>query len=465
MKAKSSADRRRARRSPSLMECIQPNAAGIDCGSEAHFVAVPPDRDPEPIQSFGTYTVHLNRLADWLQRCGVTTVAMEATGVYWIALYELLEERGLTVILVNARHVKNVPGRKSDVLDCEWLRQLHSVGLLRGSFRPTQEIVALRGYTRHRDSLVQTMSDLVRRMQKALIQMNVQLSVVLTDIMGVTGQRILRDIAAGRTDPASLVKHRDPGCKASPEEFVAALTGNWRAEGLFALKQTLTLYDVYQGMLKECDVAIENHLRALTNQLPAPSVPLAPRKGRVRTQGNEPHFDVRHYLHHLAGADLSAIDALGPYTGLRLIAEIGTDMSRWPTERHFTSWLTLAPHNRISGGRLLSSRTPPSANRAATMLRLVALSLSRTQTALGAFYRRIAPRIGKPKAITAVARKLAVLIYRTLRGEITYADPGPETYNAAQRDRALRRLVKRAQTLGFALVDLHSGEALSGVVS
>lgn len=465
MKANRTRRRRSRRPHPSLLDCINPNAAGIDCGSAAHYVAVPPDRDRKPIQSFGTFTVDLARLADWLKRCGVTSVAMEATGVYWIALYDLLEERGFEVVLVNARHVKNVPGRKSDVLDCEWLRQLHTVGLLRGSFRPTDHIVALRGYTRHRDTLVQAMSALVQRIQKVLVQMNVQLPVVLSDIMGVTGQRILRDIAAGRTDPASLVEHRDRGCKASPEEFVAALTGNWRAEGIFALQQNLAVFDFHQQLLHECDAAIEAHLQKLTDHVPAPSAPLAPRKGRVRRQGHEPYFDIRHYLHHLTGVDLSLIDALGPYTALRLIAEIGTDMSRWPTPHHFTSWLALAPHNRVSGGRLLSSRTPASANRAATMLRLVAVSLTRTQTALGAFYRRIAPRIGKAKAITALARKLAILVYRMLKGDLLYDDPGPHAYMARQRTRAVRRLHQRAQALGFALIPIDPRNVAPAVVS
>jgi transposase len=449
----------------SLLERINPDVAGIDCGSAEHFVAVPVGRDPDPVQSFRTFTGDLHRLADWLEACGVRSVAMEATGVYWIPLYEILEARGFKVLLVNARHVKNVAGRKSDVLDCEWLRELHSVGLLRASFRPTEAITALRGYIRHRDTLVQTMSSTIQRMQKALVQMNVLLPQVITDITGTTGLAILHDIVAGRTDPQQLVLHRDPRCHASAEQFVTALTGNYRPEHVFVLKQNLALFEYYQGMLSECDAAIEGHLRTLAAQMEPPTTPLPPRRTKPQSHGKEPRFDIRGYLYSLTGTDLSQIDGIGPYQALRLISEIGTDMQRWPTEQHFTAWLTLAPQNKISGGRLLSSRTPASANRAAAMLRMAAMSLARTQTALGAFYRRLAARIGKAKAITATARKVAILVYRTLKGEIQYEDPGPDAYNARQRNRLVRGLRKRAQALGFALVAIDTGELLPGGVS
>ena len=442
----------------SLLERINPDVAGIDCGSAEHFVAVPVGRDPNPVQSFGTFTGDLHRLADWLEACGVRSVAMEATGVYWIPLYEILEARGFKVLLVNARHVKNVAGRKSDVLDCEWLRELHGVGLLRASFRPAEAITALRGYIRHRDTLVQTMSSTIQRMQKALVQMNVQLPQVITDITGTTGLAILHDIVAGRTDPQQLVLHRDPRCHASAEQFVTALTGNYRPEHVFTLKQNLALFEYYQGMLSECDAAIEGHLQTLAAQMEPPTTPLPPRRTKPQSHGKEPRFDIRSYLYRLTGTDLSQIDGIGPYQALRLISEIGTDMHRWPSEQHFTAWLTLAPQNKISGGRLLSSHTPASANRAAAMLRMVAMSLARTQTALGAFYRRLAARIGKAKAITATARKVAILVYRTLKGEIQYEDPGPDAYNARQRNRLVRRLRKRAQALGFTLVAIDTGE-------
>jgi transposase len=446
------------RRSPSLMERINLDVAGIDCGSEEHFVAVPTDRDASPVQSFGTHTADLHRLADWLASCGVRSVAMEATGVYWIPLYEILEARGFEVLLVNARHVKNVPGRKTDVLDCEWLRELHSVGLLRGSFRPDDAIVALRGYTRHRDTLVKSISDIIRRMQKALDQMNVQLPRVITDITGVTGLAIVRDIVDGRTDPEQLARHRDSRCKATEAEFVAALTGNCRPEHIFALKQNLQLFDLYQGMLSECDTAIESHLQKLTQHSELTGTALPPRRSKRQRNGNEPHFDVRRYLRELTGADLSQIHGIGPYQALRLVSEIGTDMSRWPTEGHFTAWLALAPQNKITGGRLISSKTSASGNRAAAILRMAAMAVARTETALGAFYRRLAARRGKPKANTATARKIAILVYRTLKGEIIYQDPGPDAYNQSQRQRVLGRLRKRAKALGMALVNVDTGE-------
>jgi len=462
--------RHRRRQSPkprvsaSVLERINPNAAGIDCGSAEHFVAVPSDRDATPVRSFRTFTTDLHRLADWLAACRVTSVAMEATGVYWIPVFEILEARGFTVMLVNARHVKNVPGRKSDVSDCEWLRDLHMVGLLRGSFRPADAMVALRAYLRHRASLVESAGTHVQRMQKALVQMNVQLPLVVSDITGVTGLRILRDIVAGRTDPQALAQHRDYRCHASEAEIVAALTGNYRPEHVFVLRQNVEAFDYVQQQLAACDTAIEAHLQTLTAHATPPTTPLPPPRPRQKPRDNEPRFELRTPLHHLTGVDLSQLDAIGPYTALRLLSEIGTDMTRWPTDKHFTSWLTLAPNNKISGGRLLSSRTQPSANRAAAILRLAAMNLGRTQTALGAFYRRLAFRVGKAKAITATARKLAILVYRTLKDGLVYRDPGADAYDAQHRTHVLRRLRQRAANLGFGLVNLTTGE-VEGTVS
>jgi transposase len=451
--------------SPSLLERIRPNAAGVDCGSTEHHVAVPPERDPEPVRSFKTFTTDLHRLADWLKACGIDTVAMESTGVYWIPLYEILEEHGFEVVLVNARHVKNVPGRKTDVLDCQWIQELHSVGLLRGSFRPKAEIAALRAYIRHREKLVQGATSHIQRMQKALVQMNLLLHNVISDITGVTGMRILRDILAGVRDPQLLAVHRDRRCRASEQEIAASLTGNYRAEHLFALRQNLELYDTFQRQIKSCDDEIEALLRGLAAKQDHPEAALPPPRSKRKPRNNEPKYDIRGPLYQLAGADLTQIDTIGPYSALQLIAEIGTDMSRWPTERHFASWLTLAPNNKISGGRLLSSRTLPSANRAASILRMCAMVAGRTSTALGAYYRRIAYRIGKPKAITATARKLAILVWRVLRGDFRYSDPGSDAYEAHHRLRTLRSIRNRAQHLGFGLVDLTTGELLQREVS
>jgi transposase len=452
------------RTSPAALERLHPHAAGIDCGSAEHFVAVPPDRDTTPVRSFATFTGDLHRLAEWLTACRVTHVAMEATGVYWIPVFEILDARGFQVILVNARHVKNLPGRKSDVVDCEWLRDLHILGLLRGSFRPADEIVALRGYLRHRATLIESAAALVQRMQKALVQMNVQLPLVVSDITGVTGLRILRDIVAGHRDPQALARHRDYRCRASEAEIVAALTGNYRPEHVFVLQQNLELFDTYQHQLTTCDVAIEAQLARLAAACAPPAAPLPAVRRRHKPPANEPRFDLRTPLYQLTGVDLAQIDGIGPYNALRLLSEIGTDMTRWPTEKHFTSWLTLAPHNKVSGGRLLSSRTQPSANRAAAILRLAAMTLGRTHTALGAFYRRIAFRVGKAKAIVATARKLAILIYRTLKDGLIYRDPGADAYDAHHRTHVVRRLRLRAEHLGFALINLSTGE-VEGTVS
>lgn len=447
--------------SRTVLDQLNPDVAGIDCGAAEHYVAVPPDRDAQPIQCFKTFTSDLARLADWLVACRVRSVAMEATGVYWIPVYEILEARGLTVLLVNARHLKNVPGRKSDVSDCEWIRELHSVGLLRGSFRPAAEIAALRAYLRHRQTILETRTQHVLRMQKALVQMNLQLPLVVSDITGVTGLRILRDIVAGRRDPQQLAAHRDWRCKASHAEIAAALTGSYRPEHLFVLEQNLALYDACQTHLTACDAAIDAHVRTLSAAMPPPPTALAAPRITKKVRDNEPRFDMRTPLHQLTGGvDLSQIDGIAPYSALRLIAEIGTDMSRWATEKHFTSWLTLAPKNRISGGRLLSSRTQTAANRAAGIFRMAAMSLGRTDTALGAFYRRLAGRIGKPQAITATARKLAILVYRALKGELSYRDSGAEVYAQQQRTRVLRRIRQRASTLGFNLVNRETGEVL-----
>lgn len=453
------------RRSPSVLGRLNPDAAGIDCGSAEHFVAVPSDRDAESVRSFATFTDDLHRLADWLTACRIRSVAMEATGVYWIPLYEILEARGFQVLLVNARHIKNVPGRKSDVADCEWLRDLHTVGLVRGSFRPPAGLVALRAYLRHRELLIQHGASCIQRMQKALIQMNVQLTLVVSDVSGETGLRIVRDIVAGQRDPSVLAGHRNYRCRASEAEIAAALTGHYQPEHVFALGQHLEAYEFVQRQLITCDQAIEAQLQQLaTHSVHATTLP-PPARPRQAPYRNAPRFDVRTPLYQLTGADLSQLDGIGPYNALRLIAEIGTDMTRWPTEKHFTSWLTLAPQNKVSGGRRLSSRTQPSANRAAAVLRLAVFTLGRSQTALGAFYRRLSVRIGKAKAITATARKLAILVYRTLKGTFLYRDPGAAAYDAQHRVRVIRNLRRRAADLGLELVDRSTGAVLGDAVS
>ena len=448
----------RARQEQEILRKIHLNAAGIDIGSASHWVAVPDDRDDQPVREFTSFTHDLTALATWLEACGIDTVAMESTGVYWIPLYELLEARGIEVLLVNAHHVKGVPGRKSDILDCQWLQQLHTFGLLRGSFRPDAPIAALRSVIRHRDQLVESAASWVQRMQKALVLMNLQLHHVLTDVTGVTGVAILRDIVAGETDSAVLARHRDPRCKATEAEIAAALTGHYRAEHLFVLRQALEGYDFYQTQIGRCDDEIQCQIRTLEATCQTPDEPPDPPRPARRRSANEPRFEIRVPLYTLcAGVDLTAIPGLGPYGALKLVSEIGVDMRRWATEKHFTSWLTVAPRNQISGGKLLSSRTQPSANRAAKTLRLAAMSLGRSDHALGAFYRRLAARAGKAKAITATARKLAILVYRMLRDRLPYRERTAADYDQQQRSRILRGLRKRAASLGCEIVDAKTG--------
>ena len=418
--------RNRQKRVAKLLEMVHLNAAGIDIGSASHWVAVPEDRDDQPVREFRSFTPDLHALADWLDVCGIETVAMESTGVYWIPLFEILQERGLEVLLVNARHVKGVPGRKSDVTDCQWLQQLHTFGLLRGSFRPDAEITAIRTLVRHRGTLVREAAAHIQRMQKTMTLMNLQLHNVISDVTGVTGMAILRDIVAGHTDPAVLALHRDYRCKASNEEFVASLTGHYRGELVFALRQSIELYDVYQDKIRACDEQIEALIRALEAQCPTPERELTTKPRSKRPRRHEPHFDIRSPLFKLSG---------------------GVD-------------LTEAPHNKISGGKLLGSATQPSANRAAKTLRFAVMSFTRSDHALGAFYRRLAGRIGKAKAVTATARKLAMIIFCMLRDHTPYRDQPAAAYDERQRKRVLHGLRKRAQSLGFDLVQLDTGLVL-----
>jgi transposase len=420
-----------------------------------HVAAVAPDRDAEPVRSFGTFTGDLQRLADWLERCGVRTVAMESTGVYWIPVFEVLDQRGFDVVLVNARDAKHVPGRKTDVSDAQWLRQLHEYGLLRASFRPKGEVATLRAYLRQRERLLDYAASHIQHMQKALMQMNVQLHHVVSDITGATGMRIVRAIVAGERDPAALAAHRDRRCHASAEEISAALTGNWREEHVFALGQALDLYDVHQAKLADCDTRIEQVLGRLQAASDRPAGRLPPVRHRDNT-ANAPAFNARAMLHSVLGIDLTQIHGLGPSLVLKLIGECGTDLSTWPDAEHFTSWLCLAPSNKISGGKVLSARTRRSGSRAAALLRLAATTVGRTQTALGAFYRRLSARIGKAKAVTATARKIAVLFYNALRHGMDYSDPGISYYEERYRARVLVNLRRRAKNLGFVLQEASS---------
>ena len=428
------------------MSLTHPNAAGIDIGSASHWVAVGPHLDEQPVREFASFTAELQALAKWLRECGVDTVAMESTGVYWVALYELLDSLGFEVILVNARHVKNVSGRKSDVLDCQWLQQLHSFGLLAGAFRPADAVCELRAITRQRAMLLRNQARSVQHMQKALTQMNIQLANVISDVAGVTGLAIMREIVGGERDAQVLAAYRDRRIKADEAEIAKSLQGNWRAEHLFALKQALAVFDFCGVQLTECDVEIERRLKALHRHEGSPA------KGKKRSKSkNAPKFDVREHLFKVCGVDLTRIDGIDVTTAMTVISEIGPDMSRFPTVKHFTSWLGLCPGTKISGGRVLSARTKRCANRATQALKLAAAALRSSQSALGAFYRRMSARMDKPKAVTAAAHKLARLIYVMLtRGE-EYTDQGQQYYEERYRERVVRQLTKRARQLGFEL--------------
>jgi transposase len=452
---------RRTRASKGTIAPIHRNAAGLDVGATFHVVAIPPDRDEQPIRSFKSFTGDLHKLADWLQSVGITSIAMESTGVYWVPVFEILEARGFEVLLVNARDVKNVPGRKTDVNDAAWLQQLHEHGLLRGSFRPRDGVARLRALLRHRERVVDYAASHIQHMQKALMLMNVQLHHVVTDITGVTGMKIIREIVQGGRDPAKLAEYRDRRCKSSVDTIRQALEGNYRVEHVFALRQALELYEFHQAKVAECDVEIEAALHDLNDSRDVPTEPMpVVRHARGR---NEPKFDVRAVLYTFLGADLSQIHGFGPYTILRLIGECGDDMTKWPTVKHFTSWLCLAPGNKISGGRVLSSKTRRSSNRAAALLRIAAVNIGKTHTALGAFYRRLGARAGKAKAVTATARKLATLFYNALRFGMVYADPGADTYEKHYRERVVKQLHRRARQMGFALVEQQSDSVVAGV--
>ncbi len=439
---------RKRSKAPAL-SIAYPSACGIDIGATSHFVAVPGDRDDEPVREFLSFTADLERLVQWLHECRVTAVAMESTGVYWIPLFEMLDAAGFEVHLVNARHVRNVPGRKSDVLDCQWLQQLMSYGLLRGGFRPAEEVCALRAVWRHRDMLLSYQARHVQHLQKTMTQMNVQLHHVISDIMGVTGQAIIRAIVAGERDAATLAKLRDRRIKADEAEVAAALEGNWRDEHLFTLKQALALIDAYTDQITECDGKLQHLLGALkSHELPDAGLGAPKRSTPAK---NSVHFDARTSLFEASGVDLTRIPGIDTSTALKVISEIGVDLARFPSVKHFTSWLGLCPGTKISGGKVLSSATKPCANRAAQALRMAAQALRKSQTALGAHHRRLCSRMDKPKAITASAHKLARLVYFMLTRGQAYVEAGQDEYEERYRQRVVQNLTRRAHQLGFQL--------------
>ncbi|MCP3728530.1 IS110 family transposase [Paraburkholderia sp. CNPSo 3272] len=422
---------------------VFPNAAGIDIGGSSHWVAVPKAANEEQVREFGTMTDDLHAMADWLLACGVDTVALESTGVFWIPVHEVLEQRGLTVWLVDARQMKYVPGCKSDVDDCQWLQKLMSLGLLRAAWRPGDEVWVVRAVVRQREVLLTEQASWVLRMQKALVQMNLQLTEVLTDVMGATGQAIIRAIVAGERDPKALASHRHTPVRRSEEDIVRALTGNWREEHLFVLQQALAMFDSLAQRILECDAKIE----ALLVPLGRHDIPLdGPGKRRSK---NAPQFDARAALARWAGVDLTRINGLSVTTVMTILSEIGPDLSRFANVKHFCSWLGLCPGTKISGGKVLSARTRRSTNRVRQALKIAAMSLSRNASALGAFYRRLCARMDKPRANTAVAHRLARMVYFMLtRGE-AFVDQGQQRYEEQQQQRSIAALRRRASALGF----------------
>lgn len=435
---------------PTGLPIINPFAAGIDIGSRFHVVAVSPNLCKEPVQTFQAFTSDLQRMADWLIAMGTKTVVMESTGVYWVAAFEVLESRGLDVILANAREARAVSGRKSDVNDAQWLQRLHACGLLRASFRPGRDIAELRTYLRARERHTDYAAAHIQHMQKALTFMNIQLQHVISNITGVTGMRIIRAIVTGERDPDKLAALRDVRCRESIATVRNALVGNYQPEHIFTLKQALALYDFYQQKIDECDAEIERTVARLNLDRPIPEAPLPKAKHRTK-QVSDPNFDVRTAMYQLAGIDLTQIHGIGPFLALRLVAECGTDLSRWRTAKHFTSWLKLSPGCKISGGKVLSAHTRKTSSRLTVALRLAAVTVGRSNTALGAFYRRLAGRIGNAKAVTATARKIAVLFYNAMRYGQDYRDPGADLYEQQYRDRVIKQLHRRAAQFGLIL--------------
>lgn len=440
------------------LDVMHPHAAGIDVGNSAHYVAVRPDRDAEPVRRFDCYTADLHRLADWLQQCGVTTVAMQSTGVYWIPLYEILDARGLDVYLVNARHTKNLPGRKSDVQESQWLLKLHTYGLLRNSFHPDADVRVIRTYWRQRGDHVRAISTCIQRMQKALTQMNIQLANVISDLSGWTGLRIVRAILAGERDPQALAALSHPGIHASRETIAKSLEGTWQPELVFVLQQEVALYDAYQQRIIECDHALEQHLRAFADKVrettsdDVPATRSGPKRRR-KAGSHAPQFDLGRELHRISGVDLTRIDGIDVGVAQTVISEVGLDMSRWATEHHFASWLGLCPDHRITGGKVFRRGTRPVINRAATALRLAATTLLRSQSYLGAQYRRFRSKLGAPKAVTAMAHKLARLVYRMLKWGHAYVDKGLQYYEARHRQQQVHLLHKKAAQLGLLIIE------------
>ena len=449
---------RRAHRSQDPTEGLQvanPNAAAIDIGSREHWVAVPPGRALVCVRQFGCFTADLESLADWLGQCAVDTVVLEATGNYWVVLYDLLEARGLRPVVVNPRYAKNMSGKKGDVPDCQWMQKLHTYGLFANSFRPSEPIRAWRTYLRQRETLVAAASQSIQHMQKALTEMNIQLANVISDISGETGLRIIDAILAGQRDPQQLARLKDPRIRATQSQLAGALRGHWKDEQIFVLEQARLTYAHYQEQIAQCEAAAQQQMRALdagSSEACKPEITATTTVGQTEQPEGVKVFNLSQELRRIVGVDLTTIDGIGPVSAQIILSEIGTSMSSWPTEKHFASWLGLCPDHRISGGRILARSTRPVVNRARNALRLAAYTLEHSQSAMGAKYRRLKRRLGAPKAIVAMAHHLARLIYRMIKHGQDYVDKGAQAYEAKYRQLRIRWLEKQAHELNLKLV-------------
>lgn len=431
------------------LEIVHADAAGIDVGGHQHWVAIGPEKDEQPVRCFECFTPDLQRMAEWLVSRGVRSVAMQSTGVYWMPVFEILQQHGMEVYLVNARHTKNLPGRKSDIAECQWLLKLHTFGLLNNSFQPSDAVRAMRTLWRHRGGLVAQASSAIQRMQKALIEMNIQLSNVLSDLSGVSGMAILQALLAGERDPQKLAALADPQVKASPEVIAKSLQGNWRPELLFVLHQEMDIYQGCRERMAACDQQLQQHLRIMESKVDPAQPPLGLRPKGKRARGNAPKFDLRAELYRLTGVDWSQVDGMDVQVAQTVIAEVGTRLDAFPSEKHFANWLGLCPTNETSGGKVLRRRTPKVVNRAKVAFRQAASALLRSRSYLGAQYRRLRTRLGAPKAITAMARKLACLFYRLLTRGQQYVDRGADYYESRHRDQQVRFLIKQGHKLGL----------------
>lgn len=432
------------------------DAAGIDVGNKEIFVAVPEDRDEVFVRKFGTFTIDLHAVVSWLKACNVSTVALEATGVYWVTLYEVLDNAGIDVYLVDARKTKNVSGKKTDVTDCQWIQQLHTYGLLSRAFVPSESIRRLRDLIRHRDMLVRYRSSHIQHMQKALELMNVKLTSVLTDITGCTGIQIIRAIVQGERDPHQLAQYRDIRCRKSEAEIAKALTGHFKEEQIFVLQQSLELYDYYTCQMKKLDAKVEACYMKFSKEAKVEANEKTLKKlskSKVCRDKNAPDYDLRTYLFKLCGVDLVQVNGLNILNVQEIISEIGVDMSRWKSMKHFTNWLSLCPNNKISGGKKLQGKTQKTSNRATKAFRMAALGLARSETPLGRFYRKIRAKAGGPQAITATAHKLARIVYVMLSKQVEYCEEKLIHHEKKNKGKMLRNLMKRAANLGYELVE------------